>query len=122
MVNLVAFDLACSVTFIGFIIYWYLYLTTPQRITACFCLMILLTYITTGQSASLLPMALDWYIKILHPFTHNRICTRKYVCWIFLSVHLLSAASALGFNLHFTWDPRDACLNQLYISPVNLHY
>ena len=109
MVNLVAFDLACSVTFPGFIIYWYMYLTTPQRITACFCMIILLTYITTGQFGSLTAMALDRYIKIIHPFTHTRICNKQYVCWIFLSVHLLSGASALGFNLHFTWDPRDAC-------------
>ena len=34
--NFVAFDLVCTVTFIGIVIYWYLYLTTPQRIAACF--------------------------------------------------------------------------------------
>ena len=108
MVNIVAFDLACSVTFIGFISYWYLYLTIPQRIKACFCIMTLFTYITTGQLASLLAMAIDRYIKIVHPFTHIKICTKIYVFWILLVVHLVSAAGTVGLGLQFTWDPKDA--------------
>ena len=109
IVNLIAFDLACTVTLIGIVIYWYLYLTIPQRITVCYCIMTFLNYITTGQFASLLAMAIDRYIKIVHPFTHIKICTKIYVFWILLVVHLVSAAGALGLGLQFTWDPKDAC-------------
>ena len=109
IVNLIAFDLACAVTFIGIVIYWYLYLTILQRITACFCIITLLTYITTGQFASFMAMAIDRYIKIVHPFTHIKICTQIYVFWILLVVHLVSAAGAVGLGLYFTWDPEDAC-------------
>ena len=54
-------------------------------------------------------MAVDRYIKIVHPYTHIKICTQIYVFWILLVVHLVSVAGAVGLALHFTWDPKDAC-------------
>ena len=100
--------------------YWYLYLTIPQRIKACFCIMTLFTYITTGQLASLLAMAIDRYIKIVHPFTHIKICTKIYVFWILLVVHLVSAAGTVGLGLQFTWDPKRRILLHIYIFTVSL--
>ena len=112
LVNLVGFDLACALTSAGFLIYRFLSLMVPERITACFCLMILLVCVATGQFMAFLAMALDRYIKIVHPFTHSRICTKKYICLLLLSVHLVAVGATVAFTMHFTWDPKDACSYQ----------
>ena len=112
MVHLIGFDLAFTVTAFGFVLFWYLPLTTPERITGCLCLMILMTYLSAGQLLALVAMAMDRYIKIVHPFAHNRICTKRYVCWIILAIHLTSVVAAVAFGVCFTWNPNDTCYYQ----------
>ena len=72
----------------------------------------LMTYLPTGQLLALVAMATDRYIKIVHPFIHSRICTKRYVCWIILAIHLLSAMAAVTFGLCFSWNPNDTCFFQ----------
>ena len=116
VVNLVVYDFLYTVGVVGHVTFWNLTLPEPQRISVCFILMVQAFYLIAAQFIALWIMTIDRFIKILYPFTHNRICTKLYVTLVLLSGHLISLVGAITSGLYFSWDPQNRC-NYIYTYP-----
>ena len=117
VINLVVSDLLFGFGCLGYSILLNLFPEDKDYATqACMVTYIVTGYLITAQIAALVWLTLDRFMKIVYPFTYNRICNKRNVVLILTLQHiLLPPAQVIATMRIYQWDGEHYCV-YYYIS------
>ena len=120
IINLTVTDILVGIDILGYAVF----LILPFEDKAlhgklCFRMHILTSYLYAVQFYALLWLTLDRFLKVVYPFTHNRMCIKRNVILIIVGGHAVSALQMIPTVETFQWDGQQYCL-YYYFMPTTI--
>ena len=111
LVHLITFDFVNGVDFFGYVIFLNVRFNDKdyERLS-CFIIHVVTTGLNSAQFLATCTFTVDRFIKIVYPFTYNKICTKKNLITLVAVCHSYTLLQLIGTVKLFEWDGQDLCL------------
>ena len=117
LINLAVFDLQFGLGSYGYIVFSNVsFEDKDYENQLCMIMYIVTGFLFTAQLTALVWFTVDRFVKIVHPFTYNRICSRRNVIIILTLSHVLLPIQVVTSIDAYQWDGEHYCL-YYYITP-----
>ena len=123
LINLAVFDLLFGLSCFGYVVFLNVSFKDKEyENQLCMIMHIATGYLSVAQLTALVLFTVDRFVKIVHPFTYNRICSKRNVILILTLPHVLIPVQVVTSIHAYQWDGEHYCL-YFYLSPrENLMY
>ena len=123
LINLAVCDFLFGLSCFGYVVFLNVSFKDKEyENQLCMIMHIATGYLSVAQLTALVLFTVDRFVKIVHPFTYNRICSRRNVILLLTLSHVLLPVLVVTSIHAYQWDGEHYCL-YFYLSQIeNLMY